>query len=37
MSTTHSQIVGEALKLLGTDCFGGGVSKVYSGVSPHHF
>ena len=36
MPTSHSKIVGEALKLLGTDCFGG-VSKGYSGVSPNHF
>ena len=36
MPTTHSNIVGEALKLMGTDCFGG-VSKDYSGVRPNQF
>ena len=35
MPTTHSNIVGEALKLMGTDCFGGGFSKGYSDVSPN--
>ena len=35
MPTTHSKIVGEASKLMGTDCFGGEVSKGYSGVSPN--
>ena len=37
MPTTHSKIVGEALKLMGTGCFGGGVSKGYSGVTPNQF
>ena len=38
MPTTHSKIGGEALKLMGTDCFGGGgVSKGYSGVGPNQF
>ena len=27
--------MGEALKLMGTDCFGGGFSKGYSDVSPN--